>query len=211
MSNTLIRVEVEGPAGPLNNAICTHTFGDDSPGDTEALGITVAAYIAKATLLQGVDVIIGNATAHSLSGGVVGPGASIPWNQDYWDDWKTIDSDLPTATGWGFTADGLGTSLAAAGVSITITESVVSGGRHNGRHYLPWTCKDAISSAGLVGSTVRTNLVENYNWKMLGSVFTRPTWAADITPNVRSAAGTLSTVYAAVCSANPARLRSRVR
>lgn len=211
MSDTMIRFEVEGPAGPLNTAICTHSFGLASPDDEEAMATTVAAYITKAMQLQGVDAILTNPTAHSLTGPGIGPGIGVAWNQDYWDDWVAIDGDLPAATGWGFATGGLGTSLASAGVSITVVEQIVSGGRHNGRHYLPWTCKNAIDAGGLVGSSIRSNLSQNYAWKMLGTVFTRPTWAAGLAPVVRATGGSLQGIYATTVSANPARLRSRVR
>lgn len=207
---TLIRLTVEGPAGPLNNAIASFVWGDDV-GDNSQYAITCAAYLTKAMQLQGVDSLITSAVAHDLDGAVVGPGVSATFDPDLWADWVAIDGDLPAATAWGFATGGLGTSLAAAGVSITMMEHVAAGGRHNGRHYLPWTCKDAITATGIVGSTVRTNLSENYEWKMRGSIFTRPTWCAGMVTAVRMSSGTLNEIFGAQASANPARLRSRVR
>lgn len=210
MDGLMIRFPIEGPAGPLNNAIASVVFAGSS-FDVPGCVMTAAAYFTKAMQLQGVDALLNAPTSHTIISGVVGPGVTEGFDAGYWADWITKDSDLPAASAWGFATGGLGTSLASAGISVTVMEGVAAGGRHNGRQYLPWTCKDAITSTGLVGSSVRTDLVENYRWKLLGDLYTRPTWAAGITPGVKNNAGVVNAVQVASVSANPARLRSRVR
>lgn len=205
-------VEIVSSAGVLNPAYVGFTC-DAATQTTAQNTACVLSYLAKASMDSMVISSVMGVTAHPvvLPGNTLGPGVAVPLPTAELADWHAIDSDSPTPAGWGFNI-GDHTTLAPVGTSINVMEYTSVGGRHNGRHYLPWVYAGAIDNDGLVGGVVQGLIQDAWNWRINGSIYTQPTWF-DMSTFViqRTPSPGINGITAVSCKANPARLRSRIR
>lgn len=206
-----LSARIEGPSGPLNPALVGSVVEGSIMTIPQATA-TFISYLAKAATACMVESLFQAVTASTAATpGAWGPAVEQPLPTDELDDWHTIDSDSPTPTDWGFVI-GAGTALASVGTSVNVGELTAIGGRHNGRHFLPWIKSSAINGSGLVTSTVQNDVSQAYQWRILGTFGSQPAWWG-YSPVVEQVAptGAFNGIAGVAVRAAPARLRSRVR
>ncbi len=206
-----LEVEIVGPPGPLNPAQVGFILdsGLSSMTDDQAVA-TVISYVAKAMSASSVAGEISRVRVASGVPGAWGPFADAACPTSELADWHAIDSDSPTATAFPI-AVGSGSALASVGTSVNVAELTTIGGRHNGRHFLPWVKTSALDNSGLVHSTTINDVNDAAAWRLGGTIYTQPAWW-DAGFTVATSSPTASTPITGWTTRRaPARLRSRIR
>lgn len=95
-----------------------------------------------------------------------------PFPLTEWNALRGTDSALPAWSGWGGSVSGGGGAM-PAGTSVNVAEYTDLGGRHNGRHYLPWVGSGVLdSSGGGIQSATITAISDAYYKYILPSTVT---------------------------------------
>jgi hypothetical protein len=193
-------------AGPLNPAVNVWHTNNAAMSDADIAAQLIGFY-KKALTLSGA---ISCAIDRIQSGPVGGPLTDVPFPTA---ELEALNAavDAPYVAAYSDYGASVGSGeIAAAGISITVTEFTALGGRHNGRKYIPWTRSGAISG-GIVSADTIGNMRAYYLYWLLA---TNPAGGAaagiadSITPVVGAANSPVSDVKV---SQTPARLRSRIR
>lgn len=192
--------------GPLNPAINVWKTNQAALSDADIAAQLIGFYV-KALALNSATA---SAIDRILSGPVNGPLTDVPFPTA---ELAALNAavDAPYVASYSDYGASVGSgSIAAAGVSTTVTEFTALGGRHNGRKYVPWTRAGAIVD-GIISSSTVGNMRAYYLYWLLA---TNPSGGAaagipdSIVPVVGAANSPVSDVKV---SQTPARLRSRIR
>jgi hypothetical protein len=193
---------VNSVQGDTNPALVSFVFVGEETSVNDFAGAALA-YMDGALRTIGISGLkITGCTVAPIDGGKVGAGVAVPFpTAEYAAKYASVENatlhtQFPMSTGVG------NGTWAPRGSSILMTEFTATGGRHNGRHYLPFACKECINgSTGLVYDTAQASLQNAWNAAFF-----------DIAPQVvTKATGTAHTILAVKASSNVARLRSRMK
>lgn len=192
--------------GDTNPALVSFVDGYPAatdPGNDAVFLAHCLAYMDAALRTVGASGLkITGAKVAPVEAGVVGASTSLPFPASEYGalygsvPGATLHTVFPMSTGAG------GTGWAPRGSSCLVTEYTSSGGRHNGRHYLPFVCRESVDPGnGLFYDSA------------LASV--KAAWDAaffDVIPQVvTKATGAAHSILGVRVSSNVARLRSRMK
>lgn len=209
MSDKVCVIEIEGPAGPLNSALNVWNY----TGGTVADQIVLTQILAFTT-----SVLAQSATACTVISARMGfAGSPLRWES--WPSAQVTAWNAAAAAPvyevqqafYGDPITGNG-AMASLGTSITVTEQTITGGRHNGRKFIPWTAASSLNTGGSIDTAIAAFCNDVYQYCILG--VDPSTGTAIPSPGVALpvVAGVARTQIVDVrTSTTPARLRSRIR
>lgn len=195
--------------GALNPAIVSFGLTSNVVLSPEYAAHRLAAYCQT----SGSEVSGASSISQILFSFDGGPERPVAWDEDIWDEIVANQSSShPVSSSMTYGFEFGSGSMTIRGASVNMAEYTELGGKHNGRHYLPWIDAAALDTSGDLKATSRTYLVGAWNFYVKGDPDESDPWNCYLGPWVPTgSAGTPSLITDVTARPVVSRLRSRTR